>query len=50
MSAQSDPREAMLDAAEACKDGDYERAENALLEAVSRVRYRQRNRGGGDDE
>lgn len=46
MSAQEDPREAMLDAAEACKDGNYERAEKALLEAVSRVRHKQRNRGG----
>jgi len=47
MSANEDPREAMLDAAEACKAGDYERAENALLEAVSRVRYHKR---GGNDE
>ncbi len=48
MSANKDPREAMLDAAEACKAENYERAEDALLEAVSRVRYRQRD--GGNNE
>lgn len=49
MSADADPLEAMLDAADAYRDGNLERADDALLEAVSRIRYEKRN-GGGDDE